>query len=197
MVYCNRGGRVRLVDSWGQADVVESARRIHKVATELAAVEVRIDSAGIGGGVFDVLEKLEEFQDRVYLLIGVDGGTSSPDLSRWAKSRSYNHDSLREQMTDGLIDLDYDDEDLREQLQSVTFKFTNRGAVQITPKDDLRTVMGGSPDRLDAAIYATVDLSWLTGAEHRVGDVVVLDPEELVSVGPDIDGAGRIVTGKH
>lgn len=181
VVYCNRGGRVRLLDSWGKTDVVESARKVHAHANALGAVEVRIDSAGIGGGVFDVMESLVEFQDRTYSLIGIDGGTRSMDLSRWANSRAYNHDSLREQMTAGLLDLDIGDDELREQLQSVTFKFTDRGGVQITPKDQLRTVMGGSPDRLDALIYATVDLGWLTGAVGpRPGDRLNFDAADVL-----------------
>lgn len=103
------------------------------------------------------------------------------DLSRWANSRAYNHDSLREQMTAGLLDLDIGDDELREQLQSVTFKFTDRGGVQITPKDQLRTVMGGSPDRLDALIYATVDLGWLTGAVGpRPGDRLNFDAADVL-----------------
>jgi hypothetical protein len=163
VVYENRGGRIRLVDSWGKTDTVETARRIHRFANERAAVEVRIDSAGVGGGVFDMLEKLPEFADKVYLLIGVDGGSASPDNSRWANSRAYNHDSLRTQMMEGQIDLDFDDEELKEQLLNVTYKFNTRGAVQITPKDELRTLLDGSPDRLDACIYSAIDLEWLTG----------------------------------
>lgn len=163
VVYENRGGRVRLIDTWGKTDTVETARKVHKIANDLAAIEVRIDSAGIGGGVYDQLAALEEFRAKTYLLIGLDGGTRSPDPSRWANSRAYNHDSLREQMMKGLIDLDFDDRELADQLLGVTFKFNVRGAVQITPKDEMRTVMDGSPDRLDAVIYATVDLEWLTG----------------------------------
>lgn len=163
VIYENRGGRLRLVDSWGKTDTVESAKKIHEWANKMAATEVRLDASGIGGAVFDMLEKLPEFRDKVYLLIGIDGGTRSPDPSRWINSRAWNHESLREQLADGLIDLDFEDRELTEQLLNLTYKFNARGAIQITPKDELKTVMDGSPDRMDAAIYATVDLEWLTG----------------------------------
>jgi hypothetical protein len=182
VIYSNRTGHVRLEDSWGKSDTVATAKRIHETAKRLGASEVRIDASGIGGAVFDMLERLPEFDAKTYLLIGIDGGTSSPDPSRWANTRAYNHDSLREQMVEGLIDLDFEDDDLRDQLLGVTYKFNNRGAIQITPKDEMRTVMDGSPDRLDAVIYATVDMEWLTGnpiATMRKGDVVAFDPDDF------------------
>lgn len=131
-----------------------------------------------------MLEKLPEFEGKPYLLIGIDGGTASPDSSRWANTRAYNHDFLRTEMAEGRIDLDFEDEDLKDQLLGVTYKFNNRGAIQITPKDEMKTVMGGSPDRLDACIYATVDLEWLTGnpiAQMNKGDIFQVDNEEFYS----------------
>lgn len=183
VVYMNRGGRVRLLDSWGQADVVESARRVHQLATTHHASEVRVDAAGIGGGVYDVLKVLPDFSGKVYELYGIDGGERSPDPAQWANNRAYNHHSLRQQMLDGEIDLDYDDVELRDQILGVTYKFTPRGAVQITPKDEMKTVMDGSPDRLDSLIYATTDLTWLTGNElnrMKRGERVSFEPEIVV-----------------
>ena len=193
VIYLNRGGRLRLLDSWGKSDLVDSARRIHRAAQDCGAREVRIDASGVGGGVFDMLDRLGEFTDKVYLLIAIDGGASSPDPTQWANRRAYNHDSLRQQMVEGLIDIDFEDEDLRDQLEIVTYKFNSRGGVQITPKDDMKTEMGGSPDRLDAAIYATVDLEWLTGnpmGRMRPGDVLTVDP---LDVEPEVEwGLGSV-----
>jgi hypothetical protein len=182
VVYSNVGGRVRLVGAWGKTDLVESARKINQIALELGASEVRIDSAGIGGGVFDILEKSEEYWSKTYALIGIDGGSRSPDLTRWANARAYNHDYLRTEMSEGRIDIDFDDRELAEQLIGVTFKFNNRGAIQISPKDEMRTVMGGSPDRLDALIYSVVDLDWALGGIPP-GTVVAKDWDEI-----EVDG---------
>lgn len=193
VVYQNRGGRVRLYDSWGQTDTVVTSRKIHEIATMLNAAEVRIDAAGVGGGVFDQLESLSEFSEKVYSLIAIDGGFKSPDNTRWANYRAYNHDSLREQMTSGLIDLDYEDQELRDQLLGVTYRFNPRGGVQITPKDEMRTVMGGSPDRLDALIYATTDLAWWFDNpinSMKPGDRVILDPYDLLEMEYQYGAAG-------
>lgn len=183
VVYLNRGGRCRLEDSWGRQDTVSSARRIHEIATRVGAKEVRIDAAGVGGGVFDMLKKLEEFSSRTYDVIGIDGGTRSSDPRQWLNARAENHDNLRTLMAMGKIDIEYDDKELKNQLTNVTFKFTaQRGAIQITPKDEMRTEMDGSPDRLDALIYATLDAEALFRAQEgpQPGDVVLMDPWEML-----------------
>jgi hypothetical protein len=182
VLYVNRGGRCRLLDSWGKTDTVESARRIHRHANDAGAAEVRIDSSGVGGGVYDMLSSLAEFDDKVYVLIGVDGGTKSPDPRRYLNARAFNHDQLRERMSEGVIDLDFDDRDLTDQLLNVTYRFTVRGAVQITPKDEMRGVMDGSPDRLDALIYAVIDTSSLFAPPDWIqpGDVVLQSPWDML-----------------
>jgi len=178
VVFNNRGGRARIAESWAKADTVESARKTHEYAQEVNAAEVRIDASGVGGGVYDMLNSLGEFADKVYVLIGVDGGTRSSDPRRWANSRAENHDRLRTLMAEGRLDLDYDDRELSDQLTNVTYRFRDRGGIQITPKDELRTVKGGSPDRLDALIYSVIDTSelFLPEPEHQPGDIVLEDP---------------------
>lgn len=182
VIFMNRGGRARLLDSWGKSSTYESAIRIHGAAQQHNVSEVRIDASGVGGGVYDMLKELEEFRDKVYVLIGVDGGTRSPDIRRWANSRAHNHDQLRTLMATSLIDLDYDDRELSDQLMNVTYRFSTRGAIQITPKDEMRTAMDGSPDRLDALIYAALDTSslFLPPEAIQPGDFVVMDPWEML-----------------
>lgn len=184
VIYLNRGGRCRLLDSWGRADTVESARRIHEHAVNVGAAEVRVDATGVGGGVYDMLTQLDQFASKSYVVIGVDGAKRSPDPRRWANSRAYNHDQLRTLMGDGRIDLDYDDRELADQLTNVTFRFSKTsGAIQITPKEELKSEMDGSPDRMDALIYACIDTSSLFQPEGVIqpGDVVLLDPWAMLA----------------
>lgn len=180
VIASNRAGRIRVEDTWGKCDLVDSARKIHSFANLHNAAEVRIDSTGVGGGVFDMLDRLDEFEDKCYTLIGWDNGTSSPDITQWSNLRAYSYDSLRTQMMSQQIDLDIEeDRELKEELQLITYKFTGRGGIQITPKDDLKTEMGGSPDRLDAVVMAGCDMSPWTGNPLNAlskGDRVVLEP---------------------
>lgn len=183
VVFLNQGGNCRLLDSWAKTGTVESARRIHRLANDSGASQVRIDASGIGGAVFDMLQQLEEFDKKLYSLIGVDGGTRSTDKRRWANSRTQNHDTLRELMASGRIDLDFDDRELTDQLLGVTYRFTaSNGSIQITPKDEMRTVMDGSPDRLDALIYSVLDTSSLftPPGVMQPGDIILRDPWEML-----------------
>lgn len=180
----NVGGCIRVLDTWGKTDTVTSARKIHRLANDNGVQELRIDSTGVGGGVYDMLDSLDEFSDKKYLLIGVDNGSASPDNTKWLNMRAYAHDSLLEQMHSGAIDLDYDDDVLREELQIITYKFAPRGGIQITPKDLMKTELGGSPDRADAVILSAVDLSPWTGNPLNAlepGEKVVMDPDDFVS----------------
>lgn len=186
VIATNRGGRVRVEETWAKCDLVDSARRIHRFAVEHGAAEVRIDSTGVGGGVYDMLDRLDEFANRSYALVGWDNGTGSPDIAQWSNKRAYAHDSLRTQMVEGMIDLDYEDDLLREEMQIITFKFNQRGAIQITPKDEMKTEIGGSPDRLDAVIMAAADMSPWTGNPYNampLGAMVAQDRDELPDYG--------------
>jgi len=184
VIATNRGGRIRVEGSWGKCDLVDSARLIHKFAVENNAKEVRIDAAGVGGGVFDMLDRLDEFADAEYDLLGWDNGNSSPDIKQWSNKRAYSHDDLRTQMIEGKIDLDLEDEELIDQMQIISYKFTNRGGIAITPKEDMKTEMGGSPDRVDAVIMAATDLSPWTGNllnQFAPGTKLVKSPEEFMA----------------
>lgn len=190
VVVANWGGRCRVVDAWGKSDTIESARKVHELAVSLSASEVRVDSSGIGGAVFDALNVLPEFFEKTYLLVGVDGGARSPDLSRWANMRAYSHDFLRERMLNGFVDLDFEDSELREELLGLSFRFNGRGAVQITPKDELKKVFGGSPDRLDAVVYAVTDLAGalVPKSGAKGGEKVSFDPASVLDV--EVNGSG-------
>lgn len=199
VVYVNRNGNIRLFDQtiryqdgdeerettgiWAKEDEVTSARRVHAIAKYTGAREVRLDAAGLGHGIAVALERYDEFSDGNYDVIQVIGSNQSSDRDAWANNRAENHDALRYQMRDGTIDLDPADTILRDQLLTVTYELNNRGAVQITPKKDMRSGMHGSPDRLDACIYAALDTSPLTSnplGGMEKGDMVTRSAWELL-----------------
>lgn len=182
VIYVNRGGRVRLLDSWGKTDLYTSSKKIFEHAQRWQPAEIRIDGTGAGAGVWDNLAMDPQFAGD-WDVIGIEGSTSSPDLTKWANKRSYNHDSAKLQMINGEIDLDVDDTELKEQLSLISFKFHNRGGVQVDKKEDMKTEMGGSPDRADAFIYAVCDLSPWTGNELNKlspGEKIVHSPSDFL-----------------
>jgi len=144
---------------WGKATSVDNARRAHAIAQYLGLEELRVDASGAGVGVFNELDELREFRDKEYKLVGIRGGTSSTDRNQWAKARDEQHSDLKKLLHDRKIDLDPSDTKTKDELMIVTYEMNERGAVKITPKKKLRTEFGGSPNRLDALIYATANTS--------------------------------------
>jgi len=206
VVMVNKGGRVRAFDKkipymdgaemretsgvWSKEDELTNARRIHAIAMYTGATQVRIDGAGLGAGIGVNIERLDEFKGKTYRVIMINGGERSTNRNRWANNRAQNHDQLRQLLADNLLDLDYDDVVLKQQLRTVTYDKTPRGAVAITPKKDMRTEMHGSPDRLDAVIYSIINTAPLTDgllAGVEVGDAFVFDPDDWSKYSRDSD----------
>ncbi len=156
VLYVNRGGRLRLVDKWSKLDLIETARRVHDYGQRFMASVVNIDVNGVGGGVVDALARLDDFNDAVYNIGAINGSHASPDSARWTNARAWHYDSFRELLADGSLDLDYEDTVLRDEMISQTYKFSQRGSITMTSKDDMKRSGLGSPDSLDAAILATI-----------------------------------------
>jgi hypothetical protein len=177
VIYSNRGGRLRHVATWNKTNAVESANRIHETAIALGATEVRVDGTGLGAPIVDMLASMCE--DR-YIVISIVGSAASPDNTRWLNARAAGYDSLREKMLNGFIDIDMADKDLTDEMMVIKYKFSAKGSIQIESKDDMRSRGLKSPDRLDAAMYAGLDMSQLIGGKYagrNPGDIVAFDSE--------------------
>jgi hypothetical protein len=156
VLYINRGGRIRLVDKWSKVDLIETARKVHEVAQGCMARVINVDVNGVGGGVVDALVRLDEFSDAVYDVGAINGSHGSPDSARWTNARAWHYDTFREALADGVIDLDFEDNQLRDELISQTYKFSQRGSITMTSKDEMRKSGVSSPDSLDAAILSFI-----------------------------------------
>ena len=179
VIYSNRGGRLRHYQTWTKANAVESANRIHEAAIALGATEVRIDGTGLGAPVVDMVVSMANDK---YTVISVVGAAASPDNTRWLNARAFGYDNLREKMLTRQIDLDPEDKDLIDELMMIQYKFSPKGAIQIESKDDMRSRGVSSPDRLDAAMYATLNLQGLTDGPYRgltPGDTIYQDANYL------------------
>ena len=157
--YLNQGGNIRLYDSWGKmTNYMDAARRIHQVALSSGCKALVMDAGGIGASVFSLLDTQPEFSAKTYQIAGFKGAHASPDRSRWVNMRGWSYDRLREKMQMGLIDLDMDDQKLKDEILRQTFKVDKQGRIHPTPKDELRKAGIKSPDHLDALTYASIDI---------------------------------------
>lgn len=185
VIYMNRGGRIRLLDAWEKTDTYSSTQKIYNFAKKYQPSEIRIDGTGVGAGVWDNLVYNEEFQGP-WDVYGIEGAMSSPDMTKWQNLRAYIHDSAKNQLAEGLIDLDPDDRDLLDQLALIKYKFGTKGGVQILKKEEMKTELGGSPDRSDAFIYSVCDLEPWTGNpinQMPLGAVVAAERDEIPDYG--------------
>lgn len=184
VAYLNHGGRIRKVKTIPyDDDYYRHAQVIQELAISLGVDELRVDSAGSGKGIHSILEN--QLATHQYELIGLSGGTASPDNTQWAQLRSYLYDSFRKNMQDGKIDLDYDDREVREQMEAQPYDINPKGAIQILPKKKMRDMGLTSPDELDAAIMAGADLSPWTGNpynQYAPGTALVQDPQDLIDM---------------
>ncbi|UPU15954.1 terminase large subunit [Stenotrophomonas virus Jojan60] len=161
VVYENWGGRLRFVESWDQANAMQTASHVHRLALERGAWRVRIDAGGFGGAVADLVV---DMADGRYQVVRMFGQAASPDKRQWVNARAYWWDKFRMDCRKGRIDIDPNEEKaetLQDELMSVEYKYGTSGGIQIESKEDMRRRGFKSPDYADAAVYASADLSWL------------------------------------
>lgn len=188
--YLNQGGNIRRVNTYTKLDDdIEHARRIDDFARRNGINRVQIDANGRGGGVYANLINPDLFPNPTYQLVGLLGGNSASDRTRWNNQRSEQYDSFREGMAKGLIDLDENDAELKEQLAFQTFNLNDRGQIRVTPKKE----MAKSPDFLDAAIYAWFTPPELRGNSLPSGTVLAQERSVIEDYGYEatLRGAGR------
>jgi hypothetical protein len=185
-LYINYGGYVRQYDdgtetggAWSKTDLITTARKVHAVAQTVGASLVNVDVNGVGGGVVDALVTLEEFSDAVYDVGAIAGSNAAPDNTRWGNARAWHYDSLRDLMAGSKIDFDYNDEALREQLITQTYKFNPRGSILITSKDEMKKHGLNSPDSLDAAILSVIEFKEAPVEGPQPGEVIEYDIDEV------------------
>ncbi len=121
-------------------------------ALELGLTRVRVDAAGVGGGVYDRLAELGTPEP-----VEMIAGRASSDSRRYLNARAEWLWALREAMNPDAethLALPPDDE-LAHQATTIRWKLTSVGQIQIESKDDWRDRTGkSSPDELDAVAQA-------------------------------------------
>lgn len=150
---------------WPGKDLVTTAHKVDGIARELEVDEVRVDDIGVGGGVTDILSRIE---DRRYRVIPVNVG-SAP--TRTAKDGTPLYVNLRaqygmevaEMFRKRTIGLDESDRQtsLAVEATDLRFGFAAGGrAFKVEDKDQFRKRHNGkSPDDWDALVLAFATLS--------------------------------------
>ena len=136
--------------------------------------KIGIETTGVGGGVYDRAVEMgsdplldEKFAHK---FIAIEPGSKPTQFKRFANLRSEMYWSLRERLRpDGAkwmkIQLPNDDE-LKNQLASIKYKFTSDGRIILESKDDMKKRGLKSPDKADALAIA----AWIA-VPHKPKDI--------------------------
>ena len=179
----HEGVRIRQLDKWSKVPLIalpendSTARRIHEHALALGAEVVKVDAAGIGGGVID---GLDVFNKGEYAVIELMGSAPARDKRQYVNFRADQIFEMKKWAAKGYLDLDPADEKLFEEMQGIQYELTDGSIIKIESKETIRKQGRKSPDHFDACWYAFVDVADLIDPDRpKRGDKVVLDPANL------------------
>lgn len=141
-------------------DLMATAGEIQKIAREIDAAKIVIDTTGLGAGLYDRLKEL--MGDKVD---GVNFGAAAWDRKHYSNRRAEIWDGLRQWFDDPAGVQIPDSDELQGDLCSIVrgpgaTRFNSSGQLVLEPKDHVRERLTFSPDLGDAAALTfAIDLS--------------------------------------
>jgi hypothetical protein len=148
MCYQNRSGYLRRLWRISKTSTTETARKVAETLAVHPGAPVNVDGTGVGGGVVD---NLKDWGHNVWEFIS----GALPTDDRFANMRSQAYWHLRDMFEYGMIDVDSDDEVLKNQLTSMKWSLDGRGRIRVETKEDyMKRLRVKSPDAADAAMMA-------------------------------------------
>jgi hypothetical protein len=152
VIYRNRGGQIRKVDSWAKRNTMDSADRAFRYLSRHfpRMVPMNVDSIGLGAGVYDRLKQLG-------CEVGnFEGSAKALSPTKFNNRRSEMWWTFRNMMEDGMIDLDPEDSILAEELQQIKWYVDLSGRICIETKEDAKKRGVQSPNHADACAMCCV-----------------------------------------
>ena len=149
VIVSNQGGYIKIHGRYQGLNGPELARKVGELATELGAVEIRIDAIGVGASVLD---SIYNFVPPSVSVVGIHGNAKSGDSTKWYNYRAAMYDQFAKAVADGRVFLP-DDDELHNEIASIKYEYRG-SALLIESKENMRKRGIKSPDVLDAVIYA-------------------------------------------
>jgi phage terminase large subunit len=128
-------------------DTQTLAKRVYDTALLHRAETVNVDVIGVGGGVVDALNMLG-----LPNVNGVNVAEPAWNNDKYANLKAELWFSLRQRMLDGEVSIP-DDKDLERELMC-SYKYNLVGKIVIQAKDEVKKVLGRSPDLADSLVLA-------------------------------------------
>lgn len=146
-VAIRKGSVVRFVYESRFQGTMKTVGEVGQVLKDNAPEISKVDTVGVGGGVFD---RLKELKFSVSEFIG-GGKPSLPE--RFINVRAEAYWNFRKRLEEGLIDLP-DDPELVSQLCGIRYNVKSDMRIQVESKQDMRKRGIKSPNKADAAVMA-------------------------------------------
>jgi hypothetical protein len=177
-LYRDRGGVLRQIATWRKQDTHTTRKAVERAVAKTPEVPIVVDADGLGAAVFD------EMRAAGMPVAPFTMTTPVQSPRRFANRRSEMWWSFREEMEEGLIDLDPDDEDLAAQLQQPKWTMDARGRIRVETKEEMAKRGLPSPDKADSCIMARF------GGPSQVLRTAMRRPGGLVPTGRKMATAG-------
>jgi len=165
VIFHRRGAVARKIDKFRKRDLMHVVGRIVIAVRATGATRVKIDDAGLGGGVTDRLlemqreDKLKRPDDpeRLPSFVVVPVNVGAPCFGAKEKQRFKNlkaeiNWAVRDMFVAGEIDLK--DEETAGQAAVIKYETTSRGLILMQSKEDMIADKIPSPDDWDALVLA-------------------------------------------
>ena len=165
---CVRNGNKVIYCKKFNLEIFELIDKITEVYTEFNVDRIQIESDGIGKDKYILLQKANlpvvgiqsgggaGLQDNTFLFDKKANDDIKRKFNRKRDELWFNFrqalNPIRLQIDGKLPILLPDDDDLKKELPAITFDDT--GKFKIIPKDDLRKILKGSPNKADSVIFA-------------------------------------------
>ena len=127
-------------------DTQELAKKVYDLFLEHRAETVNVDVIGVGGGVVDALNAIG------CPVNGVNVAEPAWDSDKFANRKAEGWWVVRQRLLDGDLSLP-NDKDLERELMC-SYRYNLTGHIVIQPKEEVKKVLGRSPDLADSLVLA-------------------------------------------
>ncbi len=163
-----QGGSISYLETWGKADVVETAGRALDRFNAKLFDTVAVDTIGIGAGVADILKS------NGVPVVMVQVSERARDEARFESQRDELWFGLREWFEEGACSIPKSlqpalRQSICKDIQDIRFRYSPTGKIQVEKKDKMKERIGHSPDIGDA-LCLTFSKKIVLRAEKHVQD---------------------------